>query len=203
MPAGFGMAVLAEPIYTLIYGRQNPDLVPIASPILMAYGFAMFIMAASTPITSMLQGLGRTDIPVKTLIAGAVVKLSCNYIFVGNPNLNIKGACIGTIAFYVVVVSLNLIALLSVTKVRINVLSVFLKPLICSALCAGSAWGAYRLISSFVSSDTVSTVLAIGVAGCVYVVAMLVFKGLSKDDVNMLPKGEKIAKVLEKHGFLG
>jgi hypothetical protein len=31
---------------------------------------------------------------------------------------------------------------------------------------------------------------------------MLLIKGISKDDVNMLPKGEKIAKILAKYGFI-
>jgi stage V sporulation protein B len=37
----------------------------------------------------------------------------------------------------------------------------------------------------------------------VYIVALLLCKGLSKEDISMLPKGEKIAKVLEKYKVLG
>jgi hypothetical protein len=37
----------------------------------------------------------------------------------------------------------------------------------------------------------------------VYGIALLLSKGLSKEDILMLPKGEKIAKTLEKYKVLG
>ncbi len=40
-------------------------------------------------------------------------------------------------------------------------------------------------------------------AAIVYSISLLLIKGISKDDITMLPKGEKIAKVLAKYGLLG
>ncbi len=207
LPAGFGMAVLASPILTILYGK-HPDIVPIASPIMAVYGYATALMAVSTPIANMLQGIGRTDIPVKAAIAGSAVKIFLNYILVGNPRLNIHGAPIGSIACYVVIVAINLFFLLHVSEVRIRIGSVFLKPLLCAGCCAASAWGAYRLCSRFLPpsvphTDLVLVAAAVIVAVIVYVIALLLCKGLSKEDISMLPKGEKIAKVLEKYKVLG
>ncbi|MBQ7546583.1 MAG: polysaccharide biosynthesis protein [Clostridia bacterium] len=207
LPAGFGMAVLATPILTLLYGKQ-PDIVPIAAPIMAIYGYATALMAVSTPIANMLQGIGRTDIPVKSAVAGAVVKIVFNFFLVGNPKLNINGAPIGSILCYVVIVGINLFYLLRVSDVRINAVSVLLKPLLCAGLSAGAAWGAYRLCIRFLTDripylTLVEIVLSVGAAVIVYVVTLLLFKGLSKDDISMLPKGEKIAKTLEKYKLLG
>lgn len=207
LPAGFGMAVLATPILSLLYG-SHPDIVPIAAPIMAVYGYATALMAVSTPITSMLQGIGRTDIPVKSAFAGAIVKIILNFILIGNPKLNINGAPVGSIACYIVIVGVNLFYLLRESDVRINVVSILLKPLLCSGLCAVSAWGVYRLCEHFLAGRIpylilVELVLSVGAAGIVYLVALLLFKGLSKDDISMLPKGEKIAKTLEKYKVLG
>ena len=208
LPAGFGMAVLAEPILSIMYGNNQPDIVPIAAPIMAVYGFATALMALSTPITSMLQGIGRTDIPVKSDIAGAAVKIFCNYIFVGNPNMNIKGAPIGSILCYVVIVGVNLFYLIRISGIRLNVISVLFKPFFSAGLCAVSAWGTYALCDRFLAdkiphANLVFVALSVAVAVVVYAVSLLLIKGLSKDDVSMLPKGAKIAKTLEKYGFLG
>ena len=47
-------------------------------------------------------------------------------------------------------------------------------------------------------SSNVSTVAAILVAVIVYVFAVLMTKAITKKDFLMLPKGEKIAEILEK-----
>ena len=207
LPAGFGMAVLAQPILSFLY-KSQPDIVPIAAPIMAIYGYATALMAVSTPITSMLQGIGRADIPVKAAVAGAVVKIICNYILVGNPRFNINGAPLGSILCYVVIVAVNLFYLLRVSEVRVNVVSVLLKPLLCAGLCAGAAWGTYHLSATLLGerlphANLVELGAAVAAAVIVYVVTLLLFKGLSKDDISMLPKGEKIAKTLEKYKVLG
>lgn len=213
LPAGIGMASLAEPILTVIYGRGNfSDTIPVVVPIMTAYGLATFIMAVSTPVTNMLQAIGRTDIPVKTVVVGAICKLTCNFILVGNPKFNVYGAVAGTILFYVVIVSCNLIALIKYAKVKINWGSVFFKPFICAALCGLTAFTSNALLNKIFPADTsesilnmgtVSMVVAVGLAVIVYVISLLLFKAVAREDVSALPKGEKIAKALEKYGLLG
>ena len=100
--------------------------------------------------------------------------------------------------------------LLRITHVRMNFVSVFFKPLLCTIVCAAAAWGSNRLflrvIPAFgdgrVSSDSLACVLAILVAVLVYVVALLLTRSIAADDVKMLPKGEKIHKTLAKFGFI-
>ena len=101
-------------------------------------------------------------------------------------------------------VSINLTSLLKITKVKINFVSVFVKPLIAAAACGVSAWSVYFILAEKLAlSGRISAVLAIGFAACVYAVILVLVKGIAKDDLEMLPKGEKIAKVLAKFGLLG
>ncbi len=213
LPAGFGMAALATPLLTLIYGRgSSSDAIPVVAPIMVAYGITTALMAVSTPITNMLQAIGRTDIPVKSVVVGAICKITCNFILVGNPKINVYGAVVGTILFYVVIVACNLTSLLRISKVKVNWSSIIVKPLICSALCGVTAFAAYGLLSkifpvtnadSILNMGTVSTVIAVGLAVIVYAISLLLLKGVAREDVSVLPKGEKIAKTLEKYGLLG
>ena len=74
-------------------------------------------------------------------------------------------------------------------------------PLIASALCGITAWAVSGIAGHFMS-DKISTVLAILVACVVYVIAVLVLRVLSHDDIVSLPKGEKIAALLEKRRWI-
>lgn len=212
-PAGIGMAVLSEPILSLLYSRgESAAAIPITAPILTVYGFSVFIMALSTPMTNMLQAIGKPMVPLKALTVGAVAKIIINYVLVGIPSININGAVVGTIACYVIILGISLWSLIRTTGVKINIMSVAVKPLICAALCGGSAFISYSLLNRFISfgsadsivnSKTLSTFIAIGIAAVIYLISLLLIKGIAKDDIIMLPKGEKIAKTLEKYGFLG
>lgn len=216
-PAGIGMAVLAKPILTLLYSSR-PGLIPIATPIMAMYGYATALMAVSTPITHMLQATGRTDVPMKSMIIGSIVKIVMNLILISNPYINIMGAPVSTIVFYIIIVTLNLTTLLRTTKAKLNWNSILVKPCFCAILCGVTAWASYGLCNkglakvispdgllgiSMLNASNLSTVIAIVAAMIIYAVALLLIKAISKDDVIMLPKGEKIAKILEKYGLIG
>lgn len=210
LPTGFGMAAVSYSLLDTFYPAATAS---IGSSILAVYGCTIFIFAVSSPITSMLQGLGRTDIPLKSLIVGAVIKIILNYVLIGNPNININGAPIASIACYLVVVIINLYSIIKLTGVRINFASVFVKPCICSAISAtvafltnlvfGKFLGSIGDPDSMINGSTIALVIAVIAAVVAYVITILLLKGISKDDLLMIPKGEKIAAALEKKGFLG
>ncbi|MEE1011437.1 MAG: polysaccharide biosynthesis C-terminal domain-containing protein, partial [Acutalibacteraceae bacterium] len=164
---------------------------------------------------------------------GALTKVVCNFVLVGIPKVNIYGAVVGTVLFYVVIVSFNFISLLRITKVKINWGSVFGKPFVCAVLCGVTAFVTNSLLNKFIpfvagkllgvigesdilttiasgnttesilNAGTVSALAAVALAAVVYGITLLLIKGLAREDVSVLPKGEKIAKTLEKYGLLG
>ena len=211
-PAGIGMAVLAEPILNMMYETgRSADAVSIAAPIMAAYGYTIFLMCLSQPTTNMLQALGKTGVPLRSLTVGAVAKVIANYIFIGIPQININGAVIGTVICYAIIVIYNIIALLRTARVRVNWMSVFVKPLLSSVLCGVAAFTSYGLFSNILPvmtrgglsiTNIIATAIAVVFAVLVYAIAMFLVGGIAKSDVKMLPKGEKIAKTLAKYGFL-
>lgn len=204
LPVGFGMAVLPQQILALLYGSSQPDIQYAVPKILSIYGFTMALYAISSPLTTMLQAIGKAKIPAISFGIACAVKIVLNYILVANPRFNILGAAISTVVCYMISVLVNLIYFFRYTKVKVNVMSILIKPLISSVLCAAAAWATNGLLGKILSIDSrVITCASILVAGVVYVLALLVTKSIAKDDVLMLPKGEKIAKVLEKIHCLG
>ena len=213
MPCGIGLAVLAQPILALFYGNGDAAAsVPIAVPVMKAYGYTIFLMALSQPMTNMLQAIDKTHIPLISLTIGALVKVIANFIFVAIPSINVYGAIIGTVLCYVIIVIIDIVAITHYTKVKIDLVSVFVKPIICGLLCGLGAHMSFAVMNRILPNMTVSgheiktiicIAMAIGVGGVVYIISTLFVKGMAKDDIIMLPKGEKIAKILAKYGFIG
>lgn len=204
MPAAFGIAALATPIIDLLYGSNNPGTVPIAGPILMAYGLPIFMYAMSSPLTNMLNAVDKMKEPLKAVAIGSVIKIGLNLILIANPKININGAPISTFACYLFITVYCMWQLLKTTGVRINMVSVFIKPFISGALCGCAAYAANLVLSGKLQlNGKISTLASVCAGGAVYFISLLLIKGFAKEDIEMLPKGEKIAKVLEKLKLLG
>ncbi len=202
VPTGLGMMVLSGPILMLLYGGSSYAEAAIATPLLSILGLAVILVAMSTPIASMLQAVGRTDVPVKVMLVGGVVKLGINYVLIGIPGINIQGAAIGTVVCYIIILLSELVILCKYTSIVPNITGVFIKPLFAGSICALAAYGAQSLIGMLTDSR-LSVIFSIGVAAIVYIIALLVTKSLTRDDLEMIPKGEKLIKVLEKRGLIG
>ena len=199
IPAGLGISVLATPIATLIYGNNNAPTV--IGKILAVLGLGAIFAAMSTPINSMLQAVGRVDIPVKLLIIGLLIKLILNYTLVGIPEINVMGAGVGTLVCYIFIMIFSLYFLCRETKITLNFVNIFLKPILASVICVTVAYFIQKF-GAMVGFGKIATVIAILVAALIYAACMLWFKALRKTDIEMLPKGEKIIKILEKHNWI-
>lgn len=200
IPAGFGLMAMAGPILSILYPGKAAAI--IAEPILMELGFMVLFGTLVTPLNSMLQAVGRQDVPVKLMLIGCALKITLNFTLVGIQQINIKGAPIGSICCYAFIVVASMVILCRRTKMKFNVVSTFIKPLLSGIICAVAARLVYMLASKF-AGNMISTVVGIVAAVIVYALCIILLKVLTKDDVLMLPKGEKIAKILEKRNWIG
>ena len=125
------------------------------------------------------------------------MKILLNYILVGIPVINIQGAGAGTIFCYGFVTIAALYYLSKETKIRFNLVSVLIKPLLAGIICAVSAYVSYELMSK-VLQDRLSTVLAVIIASIIYLISLFLLRALPPSDVKMLPKGDIIVKTLAK-----
>lgn len=204
LPAGAGFFALSEPILSLLYlGTENEPGIAIAAPVLALYGLMMPILTLSGPLTNILQAVGRPDVPAKTLAIGCGIKIGLNYFLIGIPSINIQGAVFGTAAFYLLCIILNYVVLRKQTGVRLDMKTVIIKPLIASLLCGGAAMGSYKLFTDILDlGNTIGCIGSIAIAVLVYAISVLLMKTLVKNDILMLPKGEKIAEILEKYKLI-
>jgi len=194
LPAAAGLSVLAGPILNMLFAAR-PDEALAATIPLNILAIAVFFNSVVLLTNAILQSLGKVRIPVYTMLVGAVVKISTNWILVGQPEINIKGAPIGTCLCYFVIMALNLAVILRAVKPAPNLLRTFARPLIATLIMAAATWAVYGIAGRFVP-DKLAALAAIAVAVVVYFVLVILLRAVTRDDVLMLPKGEKIARLL-------
>ncbi len=202
IPASLGIFAMAEPILTLLFPSKTAE-VAIAAPVLSMQGISLIFLGLTSPLFAVLQGLGRADLPPKFMLVSAVLKFIVNWVAIGIPSVNIQGAAAGTAACYATIVILCLIWLRKITGIRFRFVRLLIKPLLSGAACALTAYAVYHWLLGSFGSNTIKTLAGIACGALVYAVLILVLRGITKEDVLMLPKGEKFAKLLEKYRLLG
>lgn len=193
LPASVGISILSKPILSILYSSAAD--VAIAAPVLTILGIASFFLCASSLTSTSMQALGHATIPLITMLCGAVVKVVANYVLIAIPGVELSGAAVGTVLCYVLITVLNMVFLRRLVGFSPSVLQTYLRPVLSSGVMGVVVFLVYKLSAAFVG-DMISVVLSVGLGVVVYFTAMLLTKGITRDDVLGLPKGEKIANIL-------
>ena len=207
-PMGVGLFVLGTPIIRLLFPRLN---VEVAGPLLSTLGVATPFVCMVLVCNSVLQAHGFINLPVIVMVLGGIVKIVNNYNLVGA--IGIAGAPVGNILCFGLALVLDLVVITRVIPNRPRLLPIFIKPAIASAIMGGAAWAVYGLLSRVLTAEQVNEAgqtirvvsrmgnalgifLAIAVAGVVYLVLVVAIRAISKDDLALMPKGDKLARLL-------
>ena len=201
IPASFGIFFMSQPILALLYQRKVSE-VAIASSVLSWQGISLIFLGLTMPLFAVLQGLGHAGKPPKYMLVGVLVKFVVNLVTICIPAININGAALGTGACYLIILILSLRGLRKVTGLPISFWRLTGRQMIAGFACGLSAWGSYKLLS-MLSGSHIMTLISIAFAGVVYIALLLLLRALSREDIEMLPKGEKFAKLLAKWKLIG
>ena len=202
MPMAVGMGVLSAPIMGALYGETGPVAGRILA-ILSAASYGVCIMMVTNAI---LQAYGHEWRSMLHVAIAAVCKVVVNYILLGVPSLGILGAAIGNVACYGTVCVLNLLAIRKKAPECPPLLKLFGRPLLSSLIMGVCAWAVYRaadvllrnagLFQGGRMADIVPMVPAIVIAVLVYLLMVVLLKAVTRDELELVPKGDKIAKLL-------
>ena len=194
LPMGMGLFALGGPIMGLLFPSID---VSVAGPLLSMLGLASIFVALQLLCNSILQANGMVNLPILEVIIGGVVKVVVNFILVGNPDIRINGAPVGTLCCFIVISALEIFIIRRSIPAPPSFLRAFLKPFVPSAIMAAAAWATYGLLTNFLHfGNALATLGGIGVGVVVYLVLVLALRVISREDLALMPKGDKIAKIL-------
>ena len=193
LPMGMGLCALGGPIMGLLFPRIDTA---VAGPLLSVLGIASIFVALQLLCNSILQANGMVNLPIVAVVIGGLVKIAVNYTLVGNPAIRINGAPVGTLCCFLVVDILEMLIIRRAIPQPPSFLRALLKPLAAALVMAAAAWVSYGLLNRFLG-NALSTVGAIGVGVIIYLILVLALRAISPDDLALMPKGDKIAKILK------
>lgn len=196
LPCTVGVFVLSEPVMALLGGYEGGKL-EIAAMLLALLAPTILINSITTMTTAIMQAHNHMVIPVINTLIGGLVKVVVNFILVGNPDIAILGAPVGTFSCFLVIMVLNLFSVRRVLSEPPKLFPALWKTAIAAIVMGLCAYGAYYVLSMFVASVAICCVGAIAVAVVVYLVLVILLKAITYEDCLLLPKGEKIAKILK------
>jgi len=197
IPAAVGIGVLGNQVVRMLF-RSHPD----GGDLLIIGAVSIIFLALAQITTGMLQAVGKVGIPAIAAVTGALIKIPLNYILIGVAGVNVKGAVISTIVCYVVASGIDLFMLWKVTDVRLDVSGFFIKPAACSVFMGMICYIAYYALFYVIPNNAFCTLASIALGGVSYFAFMLFIKGFNKNDLLLVPMGEKFVRALEDRGLL-
>ena len=197
LPSGIGLFMLAEPIIALLYASIGPEKHASSGALLEILAIGVIFLTLVQAFTAILQSINKQFQPVKNLAWGLVVKVILSYMLIGIPSINVKGAAISTTAAYLVVALLNWKDI-NKTKIKIDLIKVSSRTLLSSAVMAVTVAVSFKVIKAVMGSQNLATLGSIAIAGLVYVICLFASGAITKEDLELIPKGEKLKKFVRK-----
>ncbi len=200
LPTGLGLTALADPIMDIVYASNTQVI--IGAQVLKVMGFTAIVIACVVPLCSMLQGIGRVDLPLKIYTGGILIKVCTTWLFVRVVSINIQGASVGSLIAYSVMLTVGMYLLVKHSGVMPDFVSTIIKPLIAAIFCALAAYFSYILLNNWLPLIP-AALIAIVIAVVIYITILLLLKTFTRNELKFLPKGEKVVTILEKYHLIG
>ena len=197
MPCAFGLGLLAQPVTALLGGYTGENLI-LATKLMTVLGFSIMFNAVVLVTTAIMQAHGHATRPVINMLIGGVLKLAAVFLLTGNPNIGIVGTPVGTLLCYLAISVLNIYSIRALLEhppaILKNLIRTFLAALI-MGIFVFAAFTGLKMMG--ISSRLILCGAPIAVGVLAYAIAAVKIKVVTREDCLLLPKGEKIARLLK------
>lgn len=196
MPASLGLAFFSQPVLELLFSGQT-EAIDLCAPLLSVLGASVLFSCLITTTNAILQSYKRAGLPIISMAIGLAVKIVSTYILVGNENIGVMGAPIGSLICNITVTLINILFMHRVTRSKLKP-SVLFRNFFASAISVGAAFALYLYVREFTESLFVSFGLALVFAVMIYALFCFITGSITVQDIEMLPLGDKIIEIFQK-----
>lgn len=120
-----------------------------------------------------------------------------NLTLVPIQSIGVNGAAIGSVACHLVAFSISIVALKKNMKLNLGISKFLIKPVLAALIMGICSYFIYSVFLGIIGGK-LATIIAIASAVIIYVLAIVALKVFSKEEIEMLPQGAKIIKILER-----
>ena len=197
LPCCVGLAVLAKPIFLLLFPGTT-DSLELASFMMAIGSVAVVFYSMSTLSNGLLQGINRMKAPVKNAIVALILHI---IVLVGLMLIfrwHIYAVVIANAFFALIMCILNARDIARYSGYRQEILKTFIIPGIASGIMGVVTYFVYQFLYKFTNNNTISLIPSIILAVIVYAVLLLLLKGVSEEDMENFPKGNVLIRLAKK-----
>lgn len=194
IPSAVGMGVLAYPIITMLF----PNSHRLDANLLRLGAISIVFYSLSTVSTAILQGVGRLRTPVINSAISLVIHIPLVYVLLQYTPLSTYSLVIGNVTYALVVCILNWISVERHLNYRQEILKTFIIPAISAAIMGAAVYFTYMGLKIWIGSNTLSTCIAILAAIIIYMVLLVVMKGVDEEELSGVPGGRAVIGLFRK-----
>ncbi len=189
LPAAVGLYILAEPITALLF--RNVE----AAAALKGMAFSVVFITLYQTSTGILQGLGKTMLPVKNMIFGAIIKIVLTWVLTALPLIHIRGAAWATVMGFAISSLLNINQVHKLTGLKFDYGRYIIKPTTAVAVMGVMVYYIYAYTNQVLKalyspniSNAAATFLSIAAGVLFYGIMLFVTGTVTSEDLHLIPK---------------
>ena len=195
LPCMIGIMVFAQPILDLLFPNASEGAF-----ILQVSALSIIFTVLNQTVNGALQGLGKIMIPAIALSIGVAIKFILNLVLVPIETIGAAGAAFATAACHAIAFFIGFNVLRKNMKLDLTFSKFVIKPFFASIVMGICSYAIYIMLTG-IELGKLATIIAIGVAVVIYVLTVVVLKIFTKEEIFMIPYGQKIYKILQKLGI--
>jgi len=201
LPCCIGLAVLAKPVFMLLFPGTMETL-DMAAQMMWVGAVAVVFYSMSTLSNGLLQGIDRLKVPVKNAAISLVLHVILLIALMMFFKLNIYAVVIANAFFALLMCLLNAFALRKYSGYKQEIKKTFLIPLLASGVMGVMAFVFYQALYMLTKSNVLALAVSIILAIIIYAVLLLLLKGLSEKDILKFPKGYLLVRIAKRFHLL-
>jgi stage V sporulation protein B len=212
------MLALARPVLVFLYGSawggssfiwNGRELwaIDVAANGLRILSLGIMFISLLSTTNSLLPAVKKSLLTTVSVFSGVAALAVTEIALIRVPFIGIYGAPVASVVCYAVALFMNMRFLRKLGYIRSSFMKMFAVPLICSLICGIISLATVIIFSSFINADRRFGAFAVmcigGIAGVVsYVFTLLMFGGITAEEIRLLPKGNKLCDFLIKKGWV-
>ena len=200
LPCAVGLFIIGGEVIDFLF-KVTPEELATGTSLMKISSIGIVFLSMVQTLTGCIQGHGKPNVPVIFLSIGAVFKIITMYLLMRIPSLNINGAAISTVVCYAIAGILDLIYLIRISKLNLNFLQVFGKPIAASLLMGIVVYLTRSLFLKAKLSSALVAVASILIGIVFYLLFTLLFRTLDNDELKLIPGGNKVIHLMNKFGL--
>lgn len=178
IPYSLGLLFFSKEILNILFPNASEG-----STLLELASFGVVFSMLTQTINSILQGLGKNNIPLYASLIGVIMKVFSNILLIPICGIYEKGAILGNvfssiISFLIVYIELNKIILL-----RKNIFLLSIKPIFLTLFMVIISKSTCIFLVKYNLNFKISGLISIAIAVIIYVLGLFVMKMIQKNDI--------------------